>query len=72
MKLALQYLSDSNGKPHAVQLSLTDWEKIVSKLKKYEQILKLKSDLTQAFDEVAILRKSSEKKQTLTDFLDEL
>jgi hypothetical protein len=72
MKLALQYLSDSNGKPQAVQLSLTDWEKVITKLKRYEQILKLKSDLTEAFDEVAILRKSSEKKQTLTDFLNEL
>ena len=72
MKLALQYLSDSTGKPQAVQLSLTDWERVMAKLKKYEQILKLKSDLSEAFDEVAILRKSNEKKQTLTEFLNEL
>jgi hypothetical protein len=72
MKLALQYLNDVNGKPKAVQLSLTDWEKVLTKLKKYEQKLKIKSDLTEAFEEVALLRKSNEKKQTLTDFLDEL
>jgi PHD/YefM family antitoxin component YafN of YafNO toxin-antitoxin module len=72
MKLALEYLSDINGKPKAVQLSLTDWEKLMEKLKKYEQTLKIKSDLTEAFAEVALLKKSNVKKQTLTDFLNEL
>jgi hypothetical protein len=72
MKLALQYLNDTNGKPQAVLLSLTDWEKVLSKLKKYDQTLKIKSDLTEAFKEVAIMRKSKVKKQTLTDFLNEL
>jgi hypothetical protein len=72
MKLALQYLSDINGKPQAVQLSLTDWEKVLAKLKKYEQTLKLKSDLTEAFNEVALLKNSKGKKDTLTDFLNEL
>lgn len=72
MKLALQYLSDSDGKPQAVQLSLTDWEKVLAKLKKYEQTLKLKSDLTEAFEEVALLKNSKVKKQSLTDFLNEL
>jgi hypothetical protein len=72
MKLALQYLNDVNGKPKAVQLSLTDWEKVLAKLKKYEQTLRIKSDLTEAFAEVALLRKSKEKKQSLTDFLNEL
>jgi small nuclear ribonucleoprotein (snRNP)-like protein len=41
MKLALQYLNDINGKPKAVQLSLTDWEKVLAKLKKYEQTLRI-------------------------------
>jgi hypothetical protein len=72
MKLALQYVSDVNGKPQAVQISLTDWEKVLAKLKKYEQTLRIKSDLTEAFEEVALLRNSKEKKQTLTDFLNEL
>ncbi|MEP6610603.1 MAG: hypothetical protein ABJA76_01915 [Mucilaginibacter sp.] len=72
MKLALQYLSDVHGKPKAVQLSLSDWEKVLTRLKKYEQTLKIKSDLTEAFKEVVLLKNSSEKKQTLTDFLNEL
>jgi PHD/YefM family antitoxin component YafN of YafNO toxin-antitoxin module len=72
MKLSLEVLNDVNGKPKAVQLSLTDWEKLMLKLKKYEQILKIKSDLTEAFAEANLLKKSKEKKQTLTDFLNEL
>ena len=72
MKIALQYVSDSTGKTQSVQLPLTDWEKLLTKLNKYEQTLKIKSDLTEAFQQVAILRKSKAKKQTLNDFLNEL
>ena len=72
MKLALQYLSDINGKPQAVQLPLNDWEKVIAKLKKYEQTLKLKSDLQEAYEDVAILKKSKAKKETLTEFLNGL
>ena len=71
MKVALQYLNDANGKTQAIQMPLSDWEKIIGKLKKYEQALKIKSDLSEAFQEVSTLSKS-ENKQTLTDFLNEL
>ncbi len=72
MKIALQYVNDSNGKTKAVQMPLTEWEKVLSKLKKYEQTLKLKTELTEAFKEVALLKKSKEKKQSLKEFLNEL
>ena len=72
MKIELQYVSDSEGKTQSVQLPLTDWEKVLAKLKKYEQTLKIKSELKQAFEQVAQLRKSKAKKQTLNDFLNEL
>jgi hypothetical protein len=72
MKIALQYLNDINGNTQAVQLPVNDWEKLLNKLKKYEQALKLKSDLQEAFDQVAILKKTKEKKQTLNEFLNEL
>ena len=72
MKIALQYVSDSDGKTQSVQLPLTDWERLMNKLKKYEQTLKIKSDLKEAFEQVAELRKSKVKKQTLKDFLNEL
>ena len=41
-------------------------------MKKRKQISKIKSDLKESLNEVAILRKSKKKKQTLTDFLDEM
>jgi len=47
-------------------------KKVLNKLKKYEQTLKLKSDLKEALEEVTILRKSKIKKQTLNDFLNEI
>ena len=72
MKIAIQYVNDSSGKTQSVQISLTDWEKLMSKLKKYEQTLKIKTDLKDAFKEVAQLKKSKVKKQSLNDFLNEL
>jgi NADH dehydrogenase FAD-containing subunit len=72
MKIALQYVSDSTGKTQSVQIPFTDWEKLMTRLKKYEQTLKIKTDLKEAFEEVAQLRKSKAKKQTLNDFLNEL
>lgn len=71
MKIALQYVNDKNGNPQAVQLRLTEWEKVLTRLKKYEQALKLKSDLKEAFEQVAILKRTKGTKQTLKDFLNE-
>ncbi|MDR2206224.1 MAG: hypothetical protein LBE36_08740 [Flavobacteriaceae bacterium] len=71
MKTTLQYVNDINGKTNAVQLPLSEWEKILTKLKKYEQALQLKSDLKEAFEEVAVLKKTKHK-QTLNEFLNEL
>ena len=61
-----------NGKPQAVQMPLSEWEKVLSHIRKSEQVLKLKSDLKVAFKQVDTLRKSKAKKQTLTDFLNDL
>ena len=72
MKIALQYLSDSNGETTAVKISLLEWQRIIAKIKKLEQSLKIKSDLKEAFEQVDSLRKSKEKKQTLNEFLNEL
>ena len=72
MKIAIQYVSDINGNPQAVQLPLSDWNKILNKLKTYEQALKLNTDLKEAFEQVAQLKKTKGKKQTLNEFLDEL
>ncbi len=72
MKIALQYVNDLDGKIQAVQLPLTEWEKVLNKLKKYEQALKLRSDLKEAFEQIAILKQIKGHKQTLNEFLNEL
>ena len=72
MKLAVQYLNDLNGNVQAVQLPLIEWRKILFRIKKFEQTLKIKSDLTEAFSEIEKMRKGKIKKQTLSDFLNEL
>jgi hypothetical protein len=53
-------------------LPIDEWKKLLAKLQKYEQTLEVKSDLRDAFDQVAVLRKSKAKKQSLADFLNEL
>lgn len=72
MKIALQYVNDINGKTQAVQVPLMEWERLLSKLKKYEQALKLRSDLKEALEQVAVLKKQKGHKQTLNEFLNEL
>ncbi len=72
MKIALQYVNDVNGNTQAVQLPLNEWEKLMTKLKKYEQALSLKTDLKEAFEQVNVLKKSRTKKQTLNEFLNTL
>jgi len=69
MKISSQYVNDMNGTIQAVQLPLSEWEKVLNnKLKEYEQTLKHKSDLKEAFDQVAVLRNTKEQKQTRTNF----
>ncbi len=72
MKFAIQYVNDGNGNIKAVQLSIDEWEKLLLKLHKYEQVLKVKSDLREAFRQVAELKRSKAKKTTLSEFLHEL
>lgn len=72
MKVAIKYVNDNKGETTAVQLSLSEWEKIVAKLKKFDQTLKIESGLKEAFEQVDIMRKSKGKKQTLNDFLNEI
>jgi PHD/YefM family antitoxin component YafN of YafNO toxin-antitoxin module len=72
MKIPVQYVNDINGNPQAVQLPLSEWNKVLNKLKKYEQALKLRSDLKEALDQVAALRKTKAQKQNLNEFLNEL
>lgn len=69
---AMQYLLDSNGKTQAVQLPIAEWNKVLNRMKRYEQMLMLKKDLTKAFSEVKKMQEGKIKKQSLQDFINEL
>jgi len=72
MKTAVHYVNDQEGKIQAVQLPISHWTRLMNRLNKYEQMLKVKSDLTQTFEEVKKMRQGKIKKQSLQDFLNEL
>jgi hypothetical protein len=72
MKTQVKYLNDQRGNTRAVQVSISQWTHLMKRLDKYEQMLKLKSDLTRAFAEVKKMRHGKIKKQSLQSFLDEL
>ena len=72
MKTGVRFLNDRKGKAQTVQVSISHWTRIMNKLNKYEQMFKVKSDLTQAFREVKRMRQGKVKKQSLQDFLNEL
>jgi hypothetical protein len=38
MKIALQYVSDLNGKPQAVQMPVSEWEKVLSRIRFQEML----------------------------------
>ena len=72
MKIAIQYVHDVKGNTSAVQMPYLDWQKLMQRVKKYEQSLKIKNQLQDAFAEVEMMQKQKSKKQSLSQFLDEL
>jgi hypothetical protein len=72
MKIPVQYVNDEDGNVKAIQVPITEWKKVLTKLKKYEQALNMKTDLSEAFEQVAQLRKTRGSKETLKDFLNGL
>lgn len=72
MKIPVQYLNDEEGNVKAVQIPVDDWKKVLTKLRKYEQALQIRSDLKEAFEQVASLKARKGHKQTLIEFLHEV
>ena len=72
MKIPVQYVNDEDGNVKAIQVPITEWKKVLTKLKKHEQALSLKADLSEAFEQVARLRKTRGSKETLKEFLNGL
>jgi transcriptional antiterminator Rof (Rho-off) len=69
MKLPVQYVNDADGNVQAVQIPIKEWEKHVLRVRRYEQLLKLRSDITEALAEVEKMRKGKLKKRTLASIL---
>ncbi len=69
MKISVQYVNDADGNVQAVQIPIKDWEKHVLKMRRYEQLLKLRSDIVEALSEVESLRKGKLKKRSLASVL---
>ncbi len=68
----IQYLTNIQGQKQGVQMSLKEWEKVMTQLRHYEQLLQLKSDLNEAMSEVKAMQEGKLKKQSLTDFLQDV
>ena len=71
MKVAMRYVNDADGNVQAVQVPVEDWNDLVEKLRHYEQLLKLRSTLGNALNQVARMRSGKLKKRTLKDALRE-
>jgi hypothetical protein len=72
MKIPVQYVNDEDGNVKAIQVPIAEWKKLLTRLRKYEQALSLKADLSAAFEHVAQLRKTQGSKETLKEFLNGL
>ncbi|MBK8498685.1 MAG: hypothetical protein IPL52_07675 [Flavobacteriales bacterium] len=71
MKVPMRYVNDADGNVQAVQVPVEDWNDLVEKLRHYEQVLKLRSSLSNALAQVARMRSGKLKKRTLKDVLRE-
>ena len=69
MKIPLQYVNDADGNLQAVQVSVEEWNKLAERIRHYEQLLKLRDDLTTAFSQAERMRKGKLRKPTLTEVL---
>lgn len=71
MKVPMQVVNDTEGNAQAVLIPLDEFNELLGKLRHYEQLLKLRSTLSTALDQVARMRSGKLKKRTLKDVLRE-
>ncbi|MEO8589349.1 MAG: hypothetical protein ABI432_08285 [Flavobacteriales bacterium] len=71
MKVPMQIVNDSQGNAQAVLIPLDEFNDMVEKVRHYEQLLKLRSSLGKAIDQVARMRSGKLKKRSLKDVLRE-
>lgn len=71
MKAPISTMNDANGNVQAVVVPVEEWNEMVEKMRHYEQVLKIRSSLGKAMDQVARMRSGKLKKRTLKDVLRE-
>jgi hypothetical protein len=71
MKAPISTMNDADGKVQAVVVPVEEWNEMVEKMRHYEQVLKIRSSLGKAMDQVARMRSGKLKKRTLKDVLRE-
>ncbi len=71
MKVPLRYVQDADGQVQAVQVPVEDWNDLLEKVRHYEQLLKLKSELTTALSQVERMRTGKLEKLNLQEVLRE-
>ncbi len=72
MRLSVQYLNDADGNVQAVQVPVGEWKKLLKELEARKNERKVKADVAAALQEVAEMRKSNSRPQSLKEFLREL
>jgi hypothetical protein len=65
----MHYVNDADGNVRAVQVPVQEWNALIEKLRHYEQLLKLRSTLSTALDQVEQMRSGKLEKRTLKDVL---
>lgn len=71
MEREIKYLTDKKGKRTAVQIPYEDWKHLTKENKKLKQLLRVKSDLQEAFREVKNFQEGKLPLKTLNQLLDE-
>ena len=71
MKVPVRYVNDADGNLQAIQIPVEDWNALVKKVQHYEQLLKLRSQLGTALDQVQRIRSGRLRKRSLKDVLRE-
>jgi hypothetical protein len=71
----LQYLTDAKGRKNAVQLPLKYWEQVLKDLEELERLRNKKlflAELTEAVEELKLVKSGKILARNAEDFLDEL
>ncbi|MEO8664530.1 MAG: hypothetical protein ABI462_03455 [Ignavibacteria bacterium] len=70
MKINLTYLTDSNGKQKAIQMSIKEWNRFHKEFQKLLEFKKIKMDIHEAANEIKQIESGEKSYKILKQFLD--